>query len=395
MTLVLYKITTVGKTVVADNTTPPSGSNAVTPPANLTISALADYYRTLDRNDNAFHPANAPSSISEQTVSNGIDGLSAILSNDNVSLSSASDGTVNSFANSGTNIYIYEGTTPLTYDGIGTSKGTWKIDITPTAVNVPAITNNTNHATTAELTSFSADVGKLTFTISGTNSFGVTFSLVKIQNFTKAKNGTIGSNGASPGAFSIDNSFSAFNKDANGVLSPNALILSTTAQNITAITSYKWQKNGVDIAGANSSTLAIVANTDYPFGTTNNTYKCIVTGTINGVVGASLNHSVTIPVLTDGKAYIVVIESTNGTSFKVGQGKTTILKAYVFLNGVDVTNTIDQQWFKWRRVSTIILEPPNDDTTWDTLHSGYKQVGVNVDDVSSQASFFCDIINPN
>ncbi len=96
-----------------------------------------------------------------------------------------------------------------------------------------------------------------------------------------------------------------------------------------------------------------------------------------------------------GVNYEVEIQSTNGTTFRVGQGRTTVLKALVFKNGMDVTSTIPFGWFRWTRVSTIAQESPNDDATWNTLYqSGYSQISLNVDDVYAKATFFCDILTP-
>jgi|GEM_PF-1500955 len=95
----------------------------------------------------------------------------------------------------------------------------------------------------------------------------------------------------------------------------------------------------------------------------------------------------------DGQAYLVIVESTNGTEFRVGQSTTTLIKAHVFKNGVEITDSLPESMFRWRRVSMIPQPYPNDDNTWNTLYmQGYKQVAVNVDDVASQASFFCDIL---
>ncbi len=96
----------------------------------------------------------------------------------------------------------------------------------------------------------------------------------------------------------------------------------------------------------------------------------------------------------DGETYITTIESTNGTAFKVNQDSTTTLIARIFKNGVEVTNFFHPNQFSWRRVSMINPPVPNDDASWNTLYSsGYKQIVVSVDDVDSNATFFCDIIN--
>jgi hypothetical protein len=116
--------------------------------------------------------------------------------------------------------------------------------------------------------------------------------------------------------------------------------------------------------------------------------------------GVGQDNTWTTPALfaqngTNGEAYLVIIESSNGTEFRVGENQTSTLKAMVFKNGVDVTDSFDSSQFRWRRVSINNQAPPNDDATWNASYvSGYKQIIINVDDVDSRASFFCDIINP-
>lgn len=94
-------------------------------------------------------------------------------------------------------------------------------------------------------------------------------------------------------------------------------------------------------------------------------------------------------------AYSVHIESTNGDEFRVGLGQTTLLVAHVFNGQEEVTASIPDSWFRWRRVSRIAQAPPNDDATWNSLYrTGYKNVMVSVDDVYAQATFHCDIFKP-
>lgn len=98
--------------------------------------------------------------------------------------------------------------------------------------------------------------------------------------------------------------------------------------------------------------------------------------------------------LVDGQSFYLTIESTNGTTFRVGQAINTTLKARLFKNGAEVTEQTPESWFFWRRVSGIPQQPPNDDATWNALYAGgYRQVTINVDDVYARATFFCDIIS--
>lgn len=93
-----------------------------------------------------------------------------------------------------------------------------------------------------------------------------------------------------------------------------------------------------------------------------------------------------------GIDYDVVITSSNGTVFRVGQGRQTTLAARVFRNGEEITESLPTSAFKWTRVSSIPREAPYDDATWNQQYqAGYKQITISVDDVNSRATFNCEI----
>jgi predicted phage tail protein len=99
--------------------------------------------------------------------------------------------------------------------------------------------------------------------------------------------------------------------------------------------------------------------------------------------------------IVDGKQFTLGIESSNGTAFKVGQARTTLLSARLFKNGAEVTEETPAGWFRWRRVSIFPQQPPNDDASWNASYAtGFKAVSINVDQVLSRATFFCDVISP-
>lgn len=98
--------------------------------------------------------------------------------------------------------------------------------------------------------------------------------------------------------------------------------------------------------------------------------------------------------LQDGLSFVLTVESTNGTTFRVGQNTSTLLKGRLFKNGAEVTDVTPAGWFRWRRVSAIPQAAPNDDATWNAAYqTGYKQVSISVDSVYARATFFCDIIS--
>jgi len=124
-----------------------------------------------------------------------------------------------------------------------------------------------------------------------------------------AKDGAKGESGLNAAVFGINNASSTFNKNAAGVLNPaTGIVLTTSYQNITGTITYQWQKNGTNISGATSSSYT-VPTTDYASVTTN-AYKCIITGTINGIA-SSLNDTITIPLLVDGSSSPVVVLSND------------------------------------------------------------------------------------
>lgn len=123
----------------------------------------------------------------------------------------------------------------------------------------------------------------------------------------------------------------------------------------------------------------------------NAVYKNTVDGHSYVLTGSPLAWQI---YLSDGLAFQVAIESTNGTIFRPGTGQSTLLKGRLFKNGADVTDVTPASWFRWRRVSLIPAPPPNDDATWNSLYlTGYKEVSINVDQVNARATFFCDILS--
>ncbi len=100
--------------------------------------------------------------------------------------------------------------------------------------------------------------------------------------------------------------------------------------------------------------------------------------------------------LGDYLGYSMVIESSLGTAFRVGEGRTTTLTARVFRNGTEITSEVPATWFRWRRTSMIPQPYPNDDATWNSVYQGggYKTLSISVDAVFGRATFFCDLQPP-
>jgi hypothetical protein len=140
-------------------------------------------------------------------VSDGVDGIDAITvinTNQAHSLPASSAGVVSSYANSGTNIKVFEGVTELTYDGTGTSDGTWTVSTSqsPSAtITIGSITDNGDDITVGNHSSMdnAEDTVTITYNITGTRSGGASFTATTTQTLTKVKDGTDGVDGAAAG----------------------------------------------------------------------------------------------------------------------------------------------------------------------------------------------------
>ena len=179
---------------------------------------------------------------SVEVVQDGATGADAIivsLSNDNVTLTAASNGAVASsaYAGSGTDISVYEGATKLSYDTTSPQpNGTWTVSesgssITPDSTPAPLGSSAPYDARYGNATGMpdAATSATITFTITGKTADGTSFTATKVQTFSKSKQGTAGNN---PGIDIV------FTRVASGV---TPLITSGTTSNPPASTNASWQ----------------------------------------------------------------------------------------------------------------------------------------------------------
>ena len=131
----------------------------------------------------------------------GAAAITASVSNDTCVFSASTTGAVASYANSGTEIRVYEGATQLNYDGTGTANSTWKVTAASTNITVGTITDSGTYATVGVHSGVADDIDTslITYTITGKNSLGTAFTITKTQTFSKSKTGNTGGTG-SPGS---------------------------------------------------------------------------------------------------------------------------------------------------------------------------------------------------
>lgn len=119
--------------------------------------------------------------------------VQAALSNEAVTLSANSAGVVSSYTNSGTGIAAFAGVNQLTYDGVGTSNGTWTVVATPTNITTGSITDSGLSATVGAHSAMTADQASIEYEITGKDFDGVAFTISKTQSFAKSRTGARGS----------------------------------------------------------------------------------------------------------------------------------------------------------------------------------------------------------
>ena len=125
----------------------------------------------------------------------GVDGITVVMSNENHSLLTAANGDV-TYTGSGTTIRVYEGTTELIYDAVGNAASRWAVTRTGTSITAGSATDSGSFATIGAHSSMTANVGSVTYGISGKRADGTAFSFAKIQSLTKTITGTDGDPGS-------------------------------------------------------------------------------------------------------------------------------------------------------------------------------------------------------
>lgn len=128
----------------------------------------------------------------------GKDAINVTLSNEIDSVPASNAGTVSSYANTGTDIRVFEGATELTYDGVGTNLGAFKvtslgINLTVGQISTPIL--GILKCVIGNIANLTEDKGITQFVVSGRTLEGEAFSEVKEQTISKSKKGDTGADG--------------------------------------------------------------------------------------------------------------------------------------------------------------------------------------------------------
>ena len=180
-------------------------TNPTTPPASgwgTTVPTWTDgsyiWHRQTILYKDTTSTETSPVNITGAMGKTGAAAINVLLSNESCSVPADNSGNVTSYVGTGTKINVFEGATELTYDGTGTSNGTWKVVASGSNITPSSPTDSGMFATYGNhlAMALGSDAALITYTISGKRTNGTDFSILRSQNFTKAKAGTNGSSGA-------------------------------------------------------------------------------------------------------------------------------------------------------------------------------------------------------
>lgn len=213
----------------------------------------------------------------------GAPGISAILSNESHSFPANSVGSVSSYVGSGTEIRVYEGAAQLSYDGVGTANGTWRVNTLGTNITVGTLTDSGAHLTVGDHSGVAqgTDLSSVLYTITGKTAGGASFTMTKVQSFTKSKAGTIGVDGAPGPAVMMVSDRPATFTSTDGVLDTGQanIVLTANTQGLVSPT-FAWTFSGLQ-TNPTASTTASQTITAAQFGTSK---AAIVVVTVNGSI---------------------------------------------------------------------------------------------------------------
>ena len=228
--------------------TPPSTANgwALVPGAQSPGQTLWAYATRLTNtttvtNDVVTWATSTPFAIGAAGINGaaGANAVTALLSNEAHVFPAAANGTVASYLDSGTQIRVYEGTTELVYNGVGTSASTWTISSAVVNITRGALTSAGSGLSVGVHSGVAAgtDVSSITYTITGRNAANQAFTLVKTQTFSKSKTGAVGDTGPtglSASAYWLQTSAPAIQKSLAGAYTPASVTYSIFSATGTA-----------------------------------------------------------------------------------------------------------------------------------------------------------------
>ena len=242
-----YKIYENGSGTAAYTSAADEASKVYTPSSSSVNSIKVELYLA----------GGVTAKIDEQTIPvvvDGVDALTAVLTNESFVFPAASNGAVATYGGSGTGIHVYCGTTELTYDGVGTSVGKWAVSTSSVNITRGSLAASAPYLIVGDHSGVAngTDTSTITYTITGKSVSGAAFTLVKTQTFTKARAGVDST------AYWLVASAAALQKAISGVFTPTTLTFSAMSQASASAPAaysgrYKIYENGSGTAAYTSA----------------------------------------------------------------------------------------------------------------------------------------------
>jgi hypothetical protein len=247
-TLLTYSPAGTGNGMWAVSTSPVN-ITVVSPPTNGgTVATYADYSGVANGTDTSTVEYNITGkttdgvSFTTSKIQNfsksktGTDGAAgansvvAVLSKDSHVFPASPDGTVTNYTGATTDVRVYEGATELVYSPAATKNGRWTVSASPINITAPAAVDNGTYATYTYTAGVAAgtDTSSASYTITGKTSGGTSFTLVKVQSFSKSKIGTSGTNGSPAVSAILTRPSASVTAYANGVVKASELPIGGT-----------------------------------------------------------------------------------------------------------------------------------------------------------------------
>ena len=220
-------------------------TNPTTPPASgwgTTVPTWTDgsyiWHRQTILYKDTTSTETSPVNITGAMGKTGAAAINVLLSSESCSVPADNSGNVTSYVSTGTTIQLFEGATELTYDGIGTNNGFWKVTASGSNITPSSPTDSGQHATYGDHSAMAlgSDTALITYTISGKRTNGTDFSILRSQNFTKSKAGSDGAAGMVANIIASSQIFKS--TDGGIVFSPDSIVLTPSLQ---IVTYSKWQ----------------------------------------------------------------------------------------------------------------------------------------------------------
>lgn len=293
----------------------------------------------------------AEDSTSIYGVRDGVDAFTTVLTNEAHSIPADENGLALSYANSGTDIRVFHGSTPLTYATSGAN--TFSVTASASSITVASgsnvtttdfngVNNNTRSFGVASAMANADTSASITFTITARDAAGVATTLTRVQTFTK------GNAGASAKVVNLtaDKYVIPYDVDED---ENTTITFTATAKNIAGSKIYKFyvdntlitQTGGTQTSSANQVTCtlpdsleptngqqkAIRVDVEQPSGTIIASDSTSIYGVKDGedaFTTVLTNESHTIPATSAGAAKTY---ANSGTDIRVFRGSTPLTYA--------------------------------------------------------------------